>query len=437
MEYIELLNVEYGDCTVLGGKNSILMVDCGSINQKLREPEMDISEVFRFISERYRSVPEKHFLLSHYHRDHLCGLMQILSEEPQYFDRVYIPYLPHDGSGASPLLDFAVFAKNFLPPESNCSQVNVSCLGIFSRLGKTVGADRIFTLSAGSSFLFDAVPYKVLSPAKENFSFPALFTDAVEQLNICLSNPFLTGCEREFMERKSAFTQAYNNCLDAFMPQERKSPEKLRLLIERLESTAEALDSMKEEINLSPAANDIRMILEQPITKQAYTEAANAASVVFHNIREKEASFDDILMTGDLTEEIMNEISPELYGGYYAVKAPHHGTKSGYCSVFRDIGISHLLISNGEYHAGGDIAEEYIDMECIKHCTGTCACKWFKTSGSCCNRLNYCYDQPGGSGLSIKCPATKFSAEIPRCSIYVTAPGRSRGCFCDNGISFT
>ncbi|MEG1426314.1 MAG: MBL fold metallo-hydrolase, partial [Oscillospiraceae bacterium] len=155
MQWLELNNVEYGDCTVLGGKShSILMVDCGSMNQKLRNPEMDMSDVFTAIRERYGDMTEKHFLLTHYHRDHLCGLLQILRESPSYFDRVYIPYLPKDAKGNSPLLDFAIFARAFLPVQTDCSQVNTSCLGIFNKLKTSVGADRIFTLKAGEFFFF-------------------------------------------------------------------------------------------------------------------------------------------------------------------------------------------------------------------------------------------------------------------------------------------
>ena len=37
MQYIELHNVEYGECIVLGGgRGEILMVDCGSVSQRLR-----------------------------------------------------------------------------------------------------------------------------------------------------------------------------------------------------------------------------------------------------------------------------------------------------------------------------------------------------------------------------------------------------------------
>ena len=94
---------------------------------------------------------------------------------------------------------------------------------------------------------------------------------------------------------------------------------------------------------------------------------------------------------------------------------------------------AHLLISNGEYHAGGAIAQQYIDREdSVRHCTGSGACKWFQASQGCCNRLNYCYDQQEGPGLVIKCSAAgKLPQKFPGCAIRVVGPKGVRGCLCD------
>ena len=55
MQWLELHNVEYGECIVLGGSHhDILMVDCGSINQKIREGDLDFSAyVDPTLMERY------------------------------------------------------------------------------------------------------------------------------------------------------------------------------------------------------------------------------------------------------------------------------------------------------------------------------------------------------------------------------------------------
>ena len=92
---------------------------------------------------------------------------------------------------------------------------------------------------------------------------------------------------------------------------------------------------------------------------------------------------------------------------------------------------AHIRISNGEYHAGGAIAQEYIDREdSVRHCTSTGACKWFRASQGCCNRLAYCYDQQGGPGLVIKCPGAANAKNVG-CAIRVVGPTGQRGCLCD------
>ncbi|MEG1427209.1 MAG: hypothetical protein RSC76_05925, partial [Oscillospiraceae bacterium] len=267
--------------------------------------------------------------------------------------------------------------------------------------------------------------------APEGFVFGDTFTSAVEDMNICLSNPFLKNGEGAFLEAKNAFVAGYYRSLDAFSPKDRKSPTEQADCLLALDELFEKLEIAGERLALSPAGSTITELLGQQTVREAYSEATNAASVIFHNFRKSEASFDDLLMTGDATNDALQSIYEKLYGSYYIVKAPHHGTQSGYSSILKEMGIGHLLISSGDYHAGGDIVPEYTALETVKHCTNTVKCKWFTTSGGCCNRLNYCYDQADGPGLTIRCSATKFSREQPACGIYVVAPRGGRSCFCD------
>ena len=193
------------------------------------------------------------------------------------------------------------------------------------------------------------------------------------------------------------------------------------------------LEALREELNHTPEAHDAREILLNPLNAGAYTAGVNGASVVFHNARKSGPSEQDILMTGDASPETLLEIMDQLYDGYYILKAPHHGTASGYSNLFADMSAAHILISNGEYHAGGAVAQAYIDREdSVRHCANTGACKWFRASQGCCNRLGYCYDQQGGPGLAIKCPAAgSASPKEPGCAIRVVGPTGERGCLCD------
>ena len=191
------------------------------------------------------------------------------------------------------------------------------------------------------------------------------------------------------------------------------------------------MEELREELHLTPNAHKVREILESPLLLAAFSDALNASSVVFHNRRKGTASWEDLLMTGDVTPEILESLEDKLYDGYNLIKAPHHGTASGWCRLFSQLGSAHILISNGDYHAGGSIAQEYVDLEnAVRHCTNPHACKWFGASGGCCNRLSYCFDQESGAGLAIKCPAAS-GKKAPGCAIEVITASGKKGCFCE------
>ena len=290
-----------------------------------------------------------------------------------------------------------------------------------------------FTLGGGDIFTFDGAFYEVLSPARnEPFPFDAILTEAVENLNICLSSPFHTGRETEFLETKDAFVRLYMQCQTAFAPSDRATPGRRRILLDSLRDLLGRMEDMRSNLAHSPAAPDIQDILNQSVVRNVYTETQNDLSLVFHNRRSRGPSNLDILMTGDVSDEVLRRISGKLFDGYYIVKAPHHGTESHFSNVIGDLAVAHLLISNGDYHAGGEISQRYIDMECIKHCTNAGACRWRDIAGGCCNRLQRCYEQPASGSLTLKCAAAAGERRTP-CNIYVFGHSGVLGCHCDRG----
>ena len=129
MKWLELLNMEYGECVVLGGKDrSILMVDCGSVSQKLREGDTPMDVWTDAIAARYENAMDRFFLLTHYHRDHLSGFQKILESREGYFSRVFLPRSPLDSKERPLLLEFALFAYLFAQPQSDSFQVNTWCV---------------------------------------------------------------------------------------------------------------------------------------------------------------------------------------------------------------------------------------------------------------------------------------------------------------------
>lgn len=69
------------------------------------------------------------------------------------------------------------------------------------------------------------------------------------------------------------------------------------------------MEDMRSNLAHSPAAPDIQDILNQSVVRNVYTETQNDLSLVFHNRRSRGPSNLDILMTGDVSDEVLRRIS--------------------------------------------------------------------------------------------------------------------------------
>lgn len=268
MEWLELVNMEYGECIVLGGRDrSILMVDCGSVSQKLREGDVPLEAWVETLADRYDFAMDRFFLLTHYHRDHLWGFQKLLESRPEYFTRVYLPRTPLDRNGSPQLLEFALFAYLFLPPQSDSFQVNTWCVRAFQALEKHLGADRIFTVGAGDRFHFDGVDYQVLWPRVEDYPFDPALGAALEELNVLFSSPFQPESFQRFMALKEEFLTVYRRCGEAFSVSGRELPDKRRAFVEHLNRLLGDLEDLREDLNLSSQAHDAREICKSSVRR--------------------------------------------------------------------------------------------------------------------------------------------------------------------------
>ncbi|MBW7571560.1 hypothetical protein [Caproiciproducens faecalis] len=438
MRSVELHQMNRGECVVLRGvEKNILMVDCG-------EPACGVSGLMK----RYAAVTARGLLLTHWHEDGLLALDRILRVNPDYFHRIYLPASPCDKRGRPLMLEFALFAHVFQEEREGVFDLNTAVLRLFPVLSGKVGAGRITALQADRSFRFDGVEYDVLWPAEKAFPFTDLFSSAVENMNVCLSSPFLPGAAQEFLKLKEEFCAAYTACCRT-LPMEQTSVDRMTEFYNRIEKMIPRLRAL-------PPAQDIKEILGRPTTQAAYAFECRAASVIFHNRRKSEASTDDILMTGAAEPESMDAVSSRLYGGYYILKAPRHGAAGAWSHIFGEISAAHILIIHGNNREQEEIAGEYIDLPGIRHCTDSTGCPWLQSSGCSCNRMSCCYDLPR-PGLTIKClfcqgpeavapSATEGVSKHnlperiavgacrphgPACKILVISSTGARSCLCD------
>ena len=424
MKWLELLNMEYGECVVLGGGDrSLLMVDCGSVSQKLREGAVPLDAWLETIAARYEPAMERWFLLTHFHRDHLSGFQKLLESREGYFSRVFLPRAPVDSHGVPLLLEYALFAYLFAQPQSDAFQVNTWCVKAFRTLEQRLGQDRIFTLGAGDSFHFDGVEYQVLWPRVESYPFEPELAAAVEALNVLFASPFQPGCVKRFLEKKEEFLALYVKCGEAFAAPSRALPEKRRAYLEHLNRVLEDLENLREELGALPQAHDVREALENPLNAGAYTNGVNGASVVFHNGRKGGPSEQDnsrALRTGG------NHGPAPRWVLYSKGAPPRHGQRLQQPVLgherrphpHQQRGVPCRGRHRPGVHRPGGLG--------VRHCTSTGACKWFRASQGCCNRLAYCYDQQGGPGLVIKCPEAANAKNVG-CAIRVVGPHRPAG----------
>lgn len=409
MDHIEMLRVGYGSCIGLIGKDGgLFMVDWGSMNNK--QGNRTMSEQFSFIENRYAQCRPREFLLTHYHRDHLWGFRN--AQEKGYFNKVYLPYLPLDKDGGSPLLLFAAAAMGVMHHSTDSAQVSTVCLDIFHSLGCDSHPEFIRVIKSGDDFLFDGVRYQVLSPVKNDFPYDDAFLKAAEELRALFSTEYWLAYE--------TFQKAYVDCQDAFSQSNLqretwrvRAAEQVRKAYLELEDAAESLAENAEKI--------MELLTDREI-RELHSRAVNMASVVFHTAV-PHRDHQDILMTGDAPEEVTALFEERLHDGYAVVKAPHHGTQSGYWKLFSEIGIDHMLIENGEYQAGGTISDRYFSAGWMNHCTNPDACAYYQQTGDCCNKLKVCGEF---SGLALHCGKV-YRREKP-CGIYVISPEGGSGC---------
>lgn len=402
MRRIELPSVGYGDCTILLSDRSFLMVDCGSMNNKLRDPEMEMTGVFSFIQNRYSPIKDRSFLLTHYHRDHLWGFQHIIKKDPRYFSRIFLPYMSPDKAGYSPVLRLSLYAFAMAVPQSDIAQVNTACVTLPIKLAENIGCENIKFLKRGDFFLFDGLEYEVLNP-KETEVYPESIYETARNLD--LSFPELSKLIDRFCELYMEFQRA---------PDE-------KLLAE--------LKNITEKLKDAAPENENEIFVDQSFLRE-FASIVNDSSVVFHNATPG-IGRDNVLMTGDISCGRFEELCPDFHSSYYAVKAPHHGTSGGYSQKLVELEPEHILIHNDEYKNELCIYRSYAELESLRHCTGKLSCEYYKEYGSCCNRLTRCYNFSVSPQLAFRCPDIKKRSKIPGCGIYVVTPAGGRSCFCD------
>lgn len=325
---IRMYNVGFGDCYCLRDRKKSLLVDFGTNNSRIEgRPRR---EIFDLIISDLSTIECKNLLLTHFHMDHLSGLLYMMKNKDSSFDfgKIYLPdvFSEEKMSRTLVLLLLADLLKDSCLPSR---QVSLFALidALLERQTQTVEL-----LSRGKIF---EEKYQALWPD----------TDVTQ---------------RETNEVYDLLKEKFPEIMDVLFD----FAEKLRQIIWSMTDEGKVLsENNQKNIRAYVYEREFRRIKALPEFKELLTwlnrnqvnlrQFKHKISIVFQNARDGELN---LLFTGDVQPEHMQMIADNydgkwpLYEHYWCIKVPHHGTQDHYFN-FSGYEPENMMISNGIHFA--------------------------------------------------------------------------------------
>ena len=325
---IRMYNVGFGDCYCLRDRKKSLLVDFGTNNTRIEGRRR--REIFDLIISDLSTIECKNLLLTHFHMDHLSGLLYMMKNKDSSFDfgKIYLPdvFSEEKMSRTLVLLLLADLVKDSCLPSR---QVSLFALidALLERQTQTVEL-----LSRGKIF---------------EEKYQALWPDA-----------YVT--QRETNEVYDLLKEKFSEIMDVLLD----FAEKLRQIIWSMTDEGKVLlENNQKNIRAYVYEREFRRIKALPEFKELLTwlnrnqvnlrQFKHKISIVFQNARDGELN---LLFTGDVQPEHMQMIADNydgkwpLYEHYWCIKVPHHGTQDHYFN-FSGYEPENMMISNGIHFA--------------------------------------------------------------------------------------
>ena len=359
---IRMYNVGFGDCFCIRDRKSSLLVDFGAANSKIEgRPRR---EVFDVIISDLTTIRKKNLLLTHFHPDHVSGLLYMMRyrRDAYEFEKIYLPDVfsdPEMKYTLTLLLLADVTKKASLPgrrvslfalAEALCARkVKIDLLSRGSEFeGKyTALWPDVRTVSSETEDVFNSLIENNEKAMTELVNIAEevrqLFMSMTEDENEADVN---LGEEKEVVDAAgkqtdsdSAGSVQGNNGTQEYAQAElrnRLKPEKLEKKFRELQATPEfqsLLESAEQQGNL-------------------LRQFRHKISLAFQNTRDGELN---MLFTGDVQPQYMKLIVEDydgkipLHEHYWCIKVPHHGTESHFFDFSR-FSPENMMIPNGAYY---------------------------------------------------------------------------------------
>ena len=382
---IRMYNVGFGDCFCIRDRKSSLLVDFGAANSKIEgRPRR---EVFDVIISDLTTIRKKNLLLTHFHPDHVSGLLYMMRyrRDAYEFEKIYLPdvFSGPEMKYTLALLLLADVTKNASRPGRR-----VSLFALAEAL--CARKVKIDLLSRGSEF---EGKYTALWPDVSEVSRETeeVFNSLIENHENAMTE--LVNIAEEVRELFLSMTEetleAEEKSEPLSVPEDTDGPEsslkdpreysgeneeytqeKLVLANEdagaAIEDTAEDPEETEKERvrRLNPeklekkfrelqATEEFQALLESA-EKQGHSlrQFRHKISLAFQNTIDGELN---LLFTGDVQPQYMKMIAEnydgkiQLHEHYWCIKVPHHGTESHFFD-FSGFSPENMMIPNGAYY---------------------------------------------------------------------------------------
>ena len=382
---IRMYNVGFGDCFCIRDRKSSLLVDFGAANSKIEgRPRR---EVFDVIISDLTTIRKKNLLLTHFHPDHVSGLLYMMRyrRDAYEFEKIYLPDV---FSGPELKYTLALLLLADVTKKASLPGRRVSLFALAEAL--CARKVKIDLLSRGSEF---EGKYTALWPDVSEVSRETeeVFNSLIENHENAMTE--LVNIAEEVRELFLSMTEetleAEEKSEPLSVPEDTDGPEsslkdpreysgeneeytqeKLVLANEdagaAIEDTAEDPEETEKERvrRLNPeklekkfrelqATEEFQALLESA-EKQGHSlrQFRHKISLAFQNTIDGELN---LLFTGDVQPQYMKMIAEnydgkiQLHEHYWCIKVPHHGTESHFFD-FSGFSPENMMIPNGAYY---------------------------------------------------------------------------------------
>lgn len=382
---IRMYNVGFGDCFCIRDRKSSLLVDFGAANSKIEgQPRR---EVFDVIISDLTTIRKKNLLLTHFHPDHVSGLLYMMRyrRDAYEFEKIYLPDV---FSGPEMKYTLALLLLADVTKKASLPGRRVSLFALAEAL--CARKVKIDLLSRGSEF---EGKYTALWPDVSEVSRETeeVFNSLIENHENAMTE--LVNIAEEVRELFLSMTEetleAEEKSEPLSVPEDTDGPEsslkdpreysgeneeytqeKLVLANEdagaAIEDTAEDPEETEKERvrRLNPeklekkfrelqATEEFQALLESA-EKQGHSlrQFRHKISLAFQNTIDGELN---LLFTGDVQPQYMKMIAEnydgkiQLHEHYWCIKVPHHGTESHFFD-FSGFSPENMMIPNGAYY---------------------------------------------------------------------------------------